>query len=165
MSSIVSNNTRDRKINNILESLEYYRTNPEITFRYVGDYYPFMVKDHVLNILTDPLRNYTLVELCIQNVGTQKWCSSACYHDERSGGFQTYYNSIYQFVRFKDIEAFKDYCYYTQCILCKRFLTKGVYLESNPFPPSIDVVGTCTRNIFSIFCFRYDEKYISSLKF
>jgi len=30
-----------------------------------------MVKDHVLNILTDPLRNYTLVELCIQNVGTQ----------------------------------------------------------------------------------------------
>ncbi|KAF0710301.1 Uncharacterized protein FWK35_00035560, partial [Aphis craccivora] len=109
MLSIVSNNTRGKKINNVLESLEYYRSNPEITFRLVGDYYPFMVKDHVLNILTDPLRNYTLVELCIQNVGTQKWCSSTCYHDERSG-------------------------------VCNRFLTKGVYLESNQFPTSINVV-------------------------
>ncbi|KAE9522421.1 hypothetical protein AGLY_017180 [Aphis glycines] len=95
MLSIVSNNTRDRKINNVLESLEYYRSNLEITFKLVGDYYPFMVKDHVLNILTDPLRNYTLVELCIQNLGTQKWCSSACYHEERSDGFRTY-NPIYQ---------------------------------------------------------------------
>ncbi|KAF0750218.1 Uncharacterized protein FWK35_00018173 [Aphis craccivora] len=33
MLSIVSNNTRDRNINNVLESLEYYRSNPEITFR------------------------------------------------------------------------------------------------------------------------------------
>ncbi|KAF0695640.1 Uncharacterized protein FWK35_00030921, partial [Aphis craccivora] len=97
---------------------EYYRYNPEITFRLVEDYYPFMVKDHVLNILTDPLRNYILVELCIQYIGTQKWCSSACYHDERSGGFRTY-NPI---------------------TICDRFLTKGVYLESNPFPASIDVV-------------------------
>jgi len=162
MPSIVSNNTRDRKINNVLESLEYYRSNPEITFRFVGDYYPFMVKDHLLNTLTDPLRNYTLVELCIQNVGTQKWCSSACYHDEISGGFRTY-NPIYQFVRFKDIEAFKDYCYYTRCILCNRLLTIGVYLESNPFPASIDTVPVPVT--YSAFFFRYDEKYISSLKF
>ncbi|CAI6364277.1 unnamed protein product [Macrosiphum euphorbiae] len=112
MSSIDSNNIRNRTINNVLESLEYYRFNPEITFMLVGDYYPFMVKDHVLNILTDPLRNYTLVELCIQNVRDQKYCSSACYHHERSSGytFQTY-NPLYQFVRFKDIQAFKDYCY------------------------------------------------------
>ncbi|KAF0750219.1 Uncharacterized protein FWK35_00018172 [Aphis craccivora] len=62
-----------------------------------------MVKDHVLNILSDPLRNYTLVELCIQNIGTQKWCNN--------------------------IEALKDYCYYTRCIVCNRFLTKGIYLD------------------------------------
>ncbi|CAI6366501.1 unnamed protein product [Macrosiphum euphorbiae] len=141
MFSIDSNNIRNRTINSVLESLEFYRFNPEITFMLVGDYYPFMVKDHVLNILTDPLGNYTLVELCIQNFGDQKYCSSACYHHERSSGntFRTY-NPLYQFVRFKDIQAFKDYCYYTRCILCGRFLTKGVDLQSNPFPTSIDSV-------------------------
>lgn len=140
MPSISSNNIRNRTINNVLESLEYYRSNPEITFRFIGDYYPFMVKDHVINILVDPLGNHTLVELCIQNVGDQKWCSNACYH-ERSGGyaFRTY-NPLYQFVRFKDIQPFKDYCYYTRCIICGRFLTKGVNLESNSFFGSIDTV-------------------------
>lgn len=141
MPSINSNHIRNRTISNVLESLEYYRFNPEMTFRLIGDYYPFMVKDHIIRILTDPLGNYTLVELCIQNVGSQKWCSNACYHHERSGGyaFRTY-NPLYQFVRFKDIQAFKDYCYYTRCILCDRFLTKGVDLQNNPFPCSIDTV-------------------------
>ncbi|KAL4083661.1 hypothetical protein QTP88_028977 [Uroleucon formosanum] len=41
-------------------------------------------QDHIIYILTDPLGNYTLIELCIQNVGNQKWCSNACYHHERS---------------------------------------------------------------------------------
>ncbi|KAF0756830.1 Uncharacterized protein FWK35_00005278 [Aphis craccivora] len=91
-----------------------------------------MVKDHV------PIKYFKRSTSKLYT-RTQKWYSSKCYHDERSGCFRTY-NPIYQFVRFKDIEAFKDYCYYTRCIVCNRFLTKGVYLESNPFSASIDVV-------------------------
>lgn len=152
MSSINSDNIRNGKIINVLESLEYYRSNPEITYRLVGDYYPFMVKDHEINILTDPLGNYTLVELCIQNIGNQKWCSIACYYHERSGGYEfRTFNPLYQFVRFKDIQAFKDYCYYTRCILCRRFLTKGVDLQSNPFPAGIDTVPVpITYSVFFV---------------
>ncbi|XP_022176643.1 uncharacterized protein LOC111038023 [Myzus persicae] len=83
----------------------------------------------------------TLSEItCSSDLGTfcstlfkidQKLCSTACYHRERSSGYTSTfrtYNPLYQFVRFKDIQEFKDYCYYTRCIVCRRFLTKGVNL-------------------------------------
>lgn len=139
MPSIVSNNLRDRAIKDVLESLDYYRFNPEISVRYVGDYYPFLVRDHVLNIFTDPLGNYTLVELCIQNVVNQKWCSSTCFRIEAGGGytFQTY-----QFVRFKDIQSLREYSRNTICMFCRRYLTKCVVLlECNPFPVGTDIVS------------------------
>ncbi|XP_022161257.1 uncharacterized protein LOC111027265, partial [Myzus persicae] len=40
MPSIVSNNLRDRAIKDVLD---FYRSNPEISVRFFGDYYPFLL--------------------------------------------------------------------------------------------------------------------------
>lgn len=131
----------DNIVSRVLERLDNKRSSPEINFLNVGDYYPFLVRDFVLNANIDPLGNYILLELCIQNVGNQKWCSKFCYNGEPGGYAFRSCNPIYQFVRFQELKMFRDYFFSTKCNFCDRYLTKGVHLECNPFLDGVDTVN------------------------